>query len=199
MHRLRAVYPRLSTPRDGSAFLMLETERLIVRPLRASDYKDNYEYMSAPETYRFEHGEPISLKESKKFCRVWSSKKTTNFWVTELKSNSKVIGHLSFFPEHRPEFKTWRIGYIVHPTYYGQGYTTEFTRAVIKYAFTELGAHRIVAYCSPDNIASWKIMEKCGMRREGTLKKEFLWRNDKDGKSIWLDSYCYAILDEEFL
>jgi len=177
---------------------MLETERLIVRPLRASDYKDNYEYMSAPETYRFERGKPVSLEEAQKFCREWSAKETTNFWVAELKADGKVIGHVSFFPERPLEFKTWNIGYIFSPAYYGQGYATESTRAVIKYAFSELGAHRIVANCSPDNIASWKVLEKCGMRREGTSKKDFLLRNDKNGKPIWLDSYSYAILNEEF-
>lgn len=176
----------------------MKTERHIVRPLRASDYKDNYEYMSAPETYRFERGKPISLEEAQKFCREWSAKEKTNFWGAELKANGKVIGHVSFFPEHPPEFKTWSIGYIFHPAYYGQGYATESTRTVIGYAFTKMGAHRIVAKCSPDNIASWKVLEKCGMRREGTSKKDFLLRNDKNGKPIWLDSYSYAILAEEF-
>jgi RimJ/RimL family protein N-acetyltransferase len=177
---------------------MLETERLIIRPLRESDFKDNHEYMSAPETFRFERGEPISIEKAQKFCREWSTKETTNFWVAELKANGKVIGQVSFFPEQPPEFKTWSIGYIFHPAYYEQGYATESTRAVIGYASTKLGAHRIVAKCSPDNIASWKVLEKCGMRREGISKKDFHLRNDKNGKPVWLDSYSYAILDEEF-
>ncbi len=178
---------------------MLETERLIVRPLRASDYKDNYEYMSAPETFRFERGKPISLKEAQQFCHEWSTKEPANFWVAELKTTGKVIGQVSFFPERSPDFKTWEIGFIFHPAYYGQGYATETARAVIRYAFSTVGVHRLIAHCSPDNIASCKVLEKCGMRREGTLKKDFLLRNDKDGMPIWLDSYCYAVLDEEFI
>jgi ribosomal-protein-alanine N-acetyltransferase len=177
---------------------MLETERLKVRPLRKSDYKDIHEYMSAPETFRFERGKPASIKESQKFCREFSAKKPTNFWVAELKANRKVIGHVSFFPEKPPEFKTWNIGYIFHPKYYRQGYATEATRAVIKFAFTELNAHRIVAYCGTENVASWKVLEKCNMRKEGLMKKNFLHHQEKNGKEVWFDSYCYAILNEEF-
>lgn len=178
---------------------MLETERLIIRPFQKNDYQDYHEYMSAPETFRFERGSPMSLKDAKKFCQTFAGKTAPGFWAAVLKGNTKVIGNVSFFPEGNADFNTWQIGYIFHPDYYNQGYATEATRAVIKYAFTELGAHRIVANCSPDNTASWKVLEKCGMRREGTAKKDFPLRNDEKGKLIWLDSYSYTILDEEFV
>lgn len=177
---------------------MLETERLTVRPLQANDYIDTYEYMSVPETYHFERGNPETLEEGKKFCHEWAAKDPPNFWVAVLKTESKVIGHVSFFIHGHPDFKTWELGYIFNPKYQNKGYATEATKAVMKYAFTKLGAHRLVANCSPENIPSWKIMEKCGMRREGTQKKNFLIRNDKNGNPIWYDSYSYAILDEEF-
>jgi ribosomal-protein-alanine N-acetyltransferase len=176
---------------------MLETERLIIRPFSRNDYQDLYEYLSLPETYHFEPGKPISLNEAKKLCKERAKGK--NFWAAVLKDRQKLIGHVSFFPSG-PEFLlAWEVGYIFNPVYQNKGYATEAAQAVIKYAFTELGAHRIVAHCSPDNIPSWKVLEKCGMRRECLEKKNFLLRNDEDSKPIWLDSYGYAILDEEFL
>jgi RimJ/RimL family protein N-acetyltransferase len=68
---------------------------------------------------------------------------------------------------------------------------------VIKYAFTTLGAHRITAGCSPDNTASWKVLEKSGLKREGHNLKDFLIRYDKNGQPEWLDSYQYAILEND--
>jgi ribosomal-protein-alanine N-acetyltransferase len=177
---------------------VLSTERLIIRPFKKNDYRDTYEYMSAPETYKFERGAPVSLNDAKKQCRQFTGKTAPGFFAAELKENGKVIGHISFFPERPKEFRMWNIGYIFHPAYYGRGYATEATRAVIAYAFKELKVHRIVAHCSPDNIASWKIMEKCNMKREGLNRKDFLWRTDENGNSVWFDSYEYAIIEEDF-
>ncbi len=175
---------------------MLETKCLIIRPFLESDYKELHEYLSLPEIYRFERGEPLSLKQAKKITHDWAKGK--NFWAAILKENKKLVGHLSFFPEGFPDFKTWQVGYIFHPKYQNKGYATEATQAMIKYAFSELDAHRVVIHCSPDNIASWKVAEKCGLRREGIFKKSYLLRKDKKGKPIWLDSFTYSILDEEF-
>ena len=176
---------------------MLDTEHLIVRPFLESDYQDLYEYLSLEETYRFERGGPIPLDKAKEFTREWSKGK--NFWAATLKENKKLIGHVSFFPERPEVFKTWQIGYIFNPAYHNKGYASEASLAVIKYAFSSMGAHRVVAYCSPDNIPSWKVLEKCGMKREGRLRKDFILREDENGKPVWLDSYVYGILAEDLL
>jgi ribosomal-protein-alanine N-acetyltransferase len=175
---------------------VISTERLVIRPFQKSDYQDLYEYLSLPETYRFETGKPISLNKAKKFCKERA--KGTNFWAATLKDSKKLIGHISLFAAGPKFLRTWEIGYIFNPSFQNKGYASEAAQAIIKYAFTELGAHRIVGHCSPDNIPSWKVLEKCGMKREGLLKKNFLLRNDTSGYPIWLDSYEYAILEEDF-
>jgi len=175
---------------------MIVTERLIVRPFLKSDYRDLCEYLSLEATYRFERGEPITLDKAKKLAGEWS--KETKFWAATLKENKKLIGHVSFIPERPEVFKTWQIGYICNPAYHNKGYASEASLAVIKYAFASLGAHRIVAHCSPDNIPSWKVLEKCGMKREGLARQDFLLREEK-GKPVWLDSYDYAILAEDMI
>ena len=90
-----------------------------------------------------------NLKEAKKLCKERSKGK--NFWAAVLKDSKKLIGHVSFFPSG-PEFLlTWEIGFIFNPAFQNRGYATEAILAVIKHAFNEMGAHRIVGHCSPEN------------------------------------------------
>jgi RimJ/RimL family protein N-acetyltransferase len=175
---------------------MITTERLIIRPFQKTDYQDLYEYLSLKEIYKYEPGEPVSLEEAKKLSMERAG--GHNFWAATLKENKKLIGHVSFIQTEPKHFLTWEIGYIFSPKYQNKGYATEASRAVINYAFKKLGTHRIVAYCSQDNPASWKVLEKCGMRKEGSFKKNVYFHLDENRKPKWFDSYQYALLCEEF-
>ncbi len=202
------MHPRLSPARYGSAFLsfpaatvsmktVLTTERLKIRPFLKKDADDFYEYMSLEETYRFERGQPVSRRKAAAIVAEFS--KTSSLWaVTLAEPAGKLIGHISFFQIQPQLLNTWEIGFIFNPRFQNHGYATEASRALISYAFTKLKAHRITATCSPDNIASWKVLEKCGMRREGLYRKNFLLALDENGAPIWLDSFAYAILEDEF-
>ena len=176
---------------------MLETNRLIVRPFRESDYKDLHEYLSLKEIYRFEPGNPVSLEEAKKYALKRSN--SVNWWAVILmnEGKEKLIGHISFFQTEPDAFRTWEIGYIFNPEYHNQGYATEACQAIIDYVFIKLNAHRIVGFCTPANRASWRVLEKCGMTREGLLRKNTYFRIDDTGEPIWLDSFEYAILADD--
>lgn len=177
---------------------MLSTERLIVRKFLESDYRDIHEYLSLKETYRFEPGEPVSLEEAKKIAAERA--RGTNFWAVTLKDgNKKLIGHVSLIQTEPKFFLTWEIGYIFNPAFRGKGYATEAARALIDYAFKEMGVHRVVGYCSTVNIPSWRVLEKCGMKREGLRRKNAFSHKDKNGKPRWFDSYEYAILAEDHI
>jgi RimJ/RimL family protein N-acetyltransferase len=176
---------------------MLATGRLIIRPFQESDYKDLHEYLSLKEIYQFEPGEPISLEEARKIAAERA--RGTEFWAVTLKDKSKkLIGHVSFIQTEPKFFLTWEIGFIFSPAFQNRGYATEASRALIAYAFKKLKAHRIVGYCSPENIPSWKVLEKCGMTREGLRRKNAFFRKDRDGRPIWFNSYEYAVLAEDF-
>ena len=175
---------------------MLSTERLIIRPFSENDYNDLYEYLSLKEIYQYEPGEPISLEESRKIASERA--KGTDFWAVTLKDNNKLIGHISFFQMEPKEFLTWEIGFIFNPAFQNKGHATEASRALVNYAFTELRAHRVVGFCSIENIASCRVLEKCGMTREGLRRKNAFFHKDKDGRPRWLDSCEYAVLEEDF-
>ena len=139
---------------------------------------------------------PESLhKKAKEIAREFS--KGNNFWAATLKDSKKLIGHVSLFQKEPEHLHTWEIGYIFNPVFQNRGYATEATLAVIRHAFNKMDAHRIVGHCSPENPPSWKVLEKCGMQREGLLRKNFYVKKDKNGNPQWLDSYQYAILAED--
>ncbi len=175
---------------------MLETERLILRSCEERDYRDLYEYLSREETYRFEPGQPVSLEEARQMAVERAV--GNNFLAVILKNNGKMIGHISFIRSEPHFFSTWEIGYIFNPVFQGQGYCTEAVRAVIRYAFDELQAHRITASCNPENVPSWRVMEKCGMTCQGLRRRNAFFRKDKDGNPVWFDSFEYAILKTDF-
>ncbi|MCD5346621.1 GNAT family N-acetyltransferase [Agromyces sp. S2-1-8] len=85
------------------------------------------------------------------------------------------------------------IGYGVAPHHAGRGFATEIARALIDLAVDELGAHRVTAGCYADNIASWKVMERLGMRRE-----QHGVRDSWHAELGWIDGYTYAILADEW-
>lgn len=202
------MYSGLPAAGNGSAFLtlygyqriicMLTTERLIIRPFLESDYGDLHEYLSLKEIYRFEPGQPVTIEETKKLCRERSE--GTDFWAVTLRDEKKkLIGHVSFIQVEPKLFMTWEIGFIFNPAFQNNGYATEASRALIIYAFKELDIHRIVGFCSTENIASQRVLEKCGMTKEGLLRKNAFFQKDKDGKPLWLNSYEYAILADDVI
>ncbi len=176
---------------------MITTERLVLRSFTEEDAADLYDYLSRPEMFRFEPGEPVSPETAGNIVREWS--KGTQFWAAVLREGpGKMVGHVFFSPSGPEHLRTWEIGYMFNPDYQRRGYATEASRALIAHAFRDLGAHRVVAHCSPENPASWKLLEKCGIRREGLEKQNVFFHRDEAGNPIWLDSYGYAILAAEF-
>jgi ribosomal-protein-alanine N-acetyltransferase len=91
-----------------------------------------------------------------------------------------------------PDLREAVLWFTLHPAEWGQGYITEAARALVNAGFRELHLHRICAECDPENIGSWRVLEKIGMRREGHLR-ENAWI-----KGEWVDSLIYAVLDREW-
>ena len=85
------------------------------------------------------------------------------------------------------------LGWVIDPAHSGQGYATEAARALIEISFGTLGLRRVIAQCFADNTASWRVMEKVGMRREDHAVRESLHRNGE-----WLDGFRYALLADEW-
>ncbi len=176
--------------------ISLTTRRLCVRRFRESDGAALHAYLSLPETYRYEPGGPVTLDEACALARERSQGEA--FLAVALLPGDGLIGHVYLGPTEAPEFATHEVGYIFHPAYQGQGYATEAVAAVVDYAFREMRAHRVVGNCNPENAASWRVLEKCGMTREATFRQNVFFRRDPAGEPLWTDTYVYAILRRDW-
>src|SRR6056297_1806692 len=168
---------------------MIETSRLIVRKFVPRDWEDLYDYLSLEEIYAFEPGEPITKEKAKEMAGNRSF--GNDFFAVILKLSGKMIGHLYFSHTTPLEFLTWELGFIFNPQYQHQGYCSEASKALINFAFAYWNAHRITAFCNPDNVASWKVLEKIGMKREGFFEKRAFFRRDENNQPIWHDCCAY--------
>ncbi len=90
------------------------------------------------------------------------------------------------------EHRQGEVGYIIHPDHAGRGYATEAVRQLLRIAFDDLGLHRVVGRLEARNLASARVLEKLGMRREALLV-ENEWVKDE-----WQSELVYAILDREW-
>ena len=174
----------------------LETERLLLRPFRENDWQAVSEYASDPEVVRYFRWGPLTdEKDVKEFVQGKINPKQTelksHWFAIVLKAHDKLIGEcliIDFSPKDRNAF----IAYSLNRKYWGQGYTTEAANAVLRFGFSRLDYHKISATCAVDNVASSRVLEKIGMKREGYLREE-QWV-----KGEWLDMLLYTILDHEW-
>ena len=176
---------------------LIETDRLVVRTFKPEDWRDLQEYISTEEVLRFERPWDSSDESLQKNTAFFGS--IDYFWAVELKESGKMIGHLYFNQTKPEEFRTWILGYIFNPQYYGRGYATEACRGILQYGFDHLHIHRVIAKCSPDNIKSWRLLERLSMRREGHGLKCVTLKSTPEGAPIWWDEYQYALLAEEWV
>jgi aminoglycoside 6'-N-acetyltransferase len=184
---------------SSAAPILIETERLILRPLRTSDVDDLYEYQSDAEIVRYipwpERSREQVIEALEKALTVGKSElKDENDFIIlawELKSSGKVIGQSNTSLKSTND-QLADIGWVTHPDYHRQGFALEATQALMKYVFDNFPVHRIIADIDTRNPESAKLAEKLGMRREG----EFI--NSEFFKGDWCSMWLYAILKEEF-
>jgi len=175
----------------------LRTERLLLRELEESDAAACNEYESDPEVVRYQSAGVRTLEESLEYIRksreslLASPRQTFDFAVV-LPGEDRLIGRAGIHVTDA-EIREGTIWYVLHPAQWGKGYIPEAMRALVDLGFGELGLHRIFADCDPGNVASARVAEKLGMRREAHFV-ENAWL-----KGQWVDSLIYAILDREWL
>ena len=142
---------------------IIETERLVLRPVTLDDAKAMFAYASNKENTRYTFPTNQSLEETKNNIVQFYLANPLGRWGIELKNSGEFIGTIDL---HKidPVLKKAAIGYIIHQKYWNQGLTTEANRAIIKLAFEEIGMNKLTALYDKANPASGKVMEKSGMR-----------------------------------
>lgn len=171
-------------------FSDVETPRLCLRALAASDWPAVFAYMSDPHVTAFLPEGTLDQEAARAFALGHSSENSKAVAVVE-KASAQVIGHMPFHPWFAPE--TYEIGWVFSRARQGRGYATEAAQALLAHAFGALKAHRVIATCQPENAASWRVAEKLGLRREAHFRS-CLYR----APGLWWDEYFYAVLAEEY-
>ena len=169
----------------------LETERLILRPLKMSDARDMYAYAKDTEVSRHVLWDAHrNIWDSRQFLRAairqyrWG--KPGSFAIT-LRESGRMIGTIGFMWVNY-EYKSAEVGYSLSREYWNRGIMTEALRQVVEFGFQELRLNRIEAQHDVDNPASGRVMAHVGMQYEGTLRQRI------KNKGRFVDVALYAIL-----
>lgn len=180
------------------------TPRLLLRPTVAGDAEAIHAYRSRADVTRYLGHGPLDLDAVHE--RLAGHAARTELPVLDVSALDAATGdlvgdgvlglrHAGARPSRRAEVlrsECW-IGYCIAPEWSGRGLATELARALLDIAFGELGLRRVVANAYTEHIASRRVLEKAGLRREATFRQVVL---TEEGR--WLDDDAYALLREEW-
>ncbi len=150
--------------------VVIETERLVLRPFRQDDLADLYEYASVAgvgEMAGWAHHE--SVDTSQRILNLFIEEDKT--FAIVFKENGKVIGSLGVekygMEDKLTEFDGYlgrEIGYVLSKDYWGRGIMPEAVRAVIDYLFDGVGLDFLICGYFDFNAQSRRVQEKCGFK-----------------------------------
>ncbi len=155
--------------------LILETPRLLLRKFVMDD----------AETLEAVLGDPVTMEYypallDRRGVEGWIERNTGRYqrdghglWAMVLKSPKQLIGDCGCVMQEVEGRNEVEVGYHVRRDLWGHGYATEAARACMEYAFTRLGARRVISMIRPPNVASRRVAEKNGM----VCEKIILWRD----------------------
>lgn len=153
--------------------MVLETERLILRPWEQADAESLYEYAKDPEVGPIAGWPPhSSIEESRAVIRdVLSAEET---YAVCLKEDNRAIGSIGLIPptQSHTDLKPdeLEVGYWIGVPFWGRGLATEALRRIIDHAFEDLGCSALWCGYYDGNVRSRRCQDKCGFRFHHTEK-----------------------------
>jgi len=148
---------------------MLETERLILRQWKKSDYLPFINIGLDPEVMKYLPKlltENESLEIINKIKDIFN-KNNWGFWAVELKKTGEFIGFIGLHdqPEQFEFSPCVEMGWRLAKEHWGKGYATEGAKAALEYAFNKLNLNKVVSFTSIANNQSESVMKKIGMTK----------------------------------
>ena len=177
----------------------LTTERLIIRDPKLTDIDDWHRLLSDNQNMYFlqdimtaTHDESLRNLEDA-VNDISNSERTKYFFAITNKDTDEFIGSVGYtVTEVTPVGKLVHMGYFILPEHHGLGYVTEAVIEVLRFAFEDNNVFRVSTGCFSDNIASERVMQKCGFIKEAE-RKLYQWH---DGKMK--DRVEYRLLKDEW-
>ncbi len=149
--------------------IILETPRFYLRQFLLSDAKSFFELNSDEDVMRYTGDEPFENENAAlDFLKQYDpySQSGMGRWAVIDKESGEYMGWCGL--KYQPEDDEVDVGYRFFKRHWGKGVASETAQACIDYGFNELNLQRIIARVHPDNPASVRVLEKCGMKRIGT-------------------------------
>jgi [ribosomal protein S5]-alanine N-acetyltransferase len=169
----------------------LETRRLKLRKPVLRDAEEIFrKYAQDPEVTKYLTWRPNrTVQETRGFVRAclqaWTKGKSFH-WVIVRQEDNQLLGMITA----RVDDQKWELGYVLARSYWGKGYMTEVLKRLVDWALKQKEIYRVWSVCDVDNLASARVMEKAGMKREGILRR---WSMHPTISDEPRDSYCYSI------
>ncbi|MEU9575872.1 GNAT family N-acetyltransferase [Streptomyces chilikensis] len=176
----------------------LTTERLTLRRVTPEDAEAMWGYRRLPEVSHWLTSMPRDLDDWRDL--LTSPQRLATTLVAE--RDGRIVGDFYLRVEDawaqreagdRARGVQAELGWVLDPAFGGRGYATEACRALLRVCFGELGLRRVYAAAFAGNEASWRLMERLGMRREQYTVRESLHR-----ELGWVDGVGYALLADEW-
>ena len=175
----------------------IEIGRLLLRPIEPADLEALFAIYSRDDVSTYLYEEPRTRAEievmlqTKIARRAIEAEGDTLALAIVRADTGTFVGDLVLnwaSALHRQA----EIGFVLHPDHHGNGFATEAATELLRIAFEELGAHRVFGRTEARNLASARVLERLGMRREAHLvENEWV-------KAEWQSELVYAILDREW-
>lgn len=149
--------------------IILETPRLALRQFTEDDVDNLFHLNSDPEVMRYlTGGRPTPREEIRDqiipfHLAVYDRLDRLGTWAAESAATGEFLGWFHFRPGHGTDITSIDLGYRLRRSVWNKGYATEGSRALIDMGFTDLGVERVFAHTMTVNIASRRVLEKCGL------------------------------------
>ena len=176
---------------------ILRTNRLVLRDLVLADVDEVHEYASDPLVTRFTSFGPNTLAETRAFldrttvASAATPRRIYTFGVVE-QASGRLIGSCGL-EQCDLTGRHYVFGYCFHRQWWGLGFGKEAARALVQFGFERLQAHRLWAHVFLGNVASEKIVDGLGFRREGLALQSLFVRD------AWHDILSFGQLQAEWL
>lgn len=143
----------------------LRTKRLTLRPVCMSDLQTTHAYAGNPENTRFmmylPYADAAETADFLRDCEAEWHKALPERYEYAICLGGEHIGGITLYMQ--PNRSEAELGWVLHRDYWRRGYVTEAAEALMAFA-RSIGVRRIFACCDSENVASYKAMEKLGMR-----------------------------------
>ncbi|MEZ4853695.1 GNAT family N-acetyltransferase [Flavobacterium sp.] len=178
-----------------SPFPNLTSERLNFRKLNDNDAPEILKLRGDSETMKF-IPRPLatSIEDALAHIKIINDKIDENSdinWAVTLKESDKCIGIMGFYRSQPENYRT-ELGYMILPEYWGKGFVTEAVKTLLNYAFNTLQFHSIEAVIDARHLASERVLQKNGFRKEAHFVEDFFYNNE------FTDTVKYGILKREY-